>query len=284
MIALLATLAGVFGALIGSFLNVVIYRMPRKMPMGMERSKCPQCDAQIEWYDNVPLLSYVVLLGRCRRCRARIPLRYPLVEALTAAIFALCVFRVLDRGWEPAIPAWVVCAAFASILIAASFIDWDHKILPDKLTKRAGPIVGLLGALVVRGIPSESPFGLDLAGSMAPGAAGLLAGLAGAGVGAGVIWGIRLLGGALLKKEAMGLGDVKFMAMAGLLLGPDHVLLAIVVSLVVGSVLGILIWVITRNKEIPFGPFLAMGSLAVLLYGPEIQHFVLETYPAWIRG
>ena len=284
MIELLAGLAAVLGALIGSFLNVVIYRMPRGEPMGMERSKCPQCGSQIKWFDNLPLLSYVILLGRCRACNARISFRYPLVEGLTAALFALIVYRVQAHpDWQPQVLAWFVCAAFGSIVLAASFIDFDHHLLPDKLTKRAGPLVALVGAVGVSAIPGTVIFGHELTQNMKPGAAGLLVGVVGALVGSGVIFAIRQLGIWMLKKEAMGLGDVKFMGMCGLLLGAQGVLLAIGVALVAGSVLGILIWLVTRSKEIAFGPFLALGSLAALLYSDPIEEFVFVTYPGWFQ-
>ena len=119
---------------------------------------------------------------------------------------------------------------------------------------------------------------------MKPGLASLVVGLAGIVVGGGIIWSIRALGTLLLRREAMGLGDVKLMATSGLLLGPQGVLLAIGCALVGGSVLGLVIWAVTRNREIPFGPFLALGVLAVLFYGGPIEHFVLVTYPEWVRG
>lgn len=283
MIGVLATLAGAFGAIIGSFLNVVIHRLPRKEPFGMARSKCPRCGTQIAWHDNIPLVSYLLLVGRCRSCRARISLRYPLVEALTAAVFVLCVFRVEALGYRPPLAAWGFCAAFSAVLIAASFIDWDHKLLPDALTMKAGPLIAIAGAVGVPEIPGTDLFGYELALAMKPGAAALLVGLAGALVGGGVILIIRLVGGWLLKKEAMGLGDVKFMAMCGLLLGAEGALMAICVGLVAGAILGILIWLVSREREIPFGPFLAIGALGVLLFRPEIQRFVFETYPGWFH-
>lgn len=284
MIELLAILAGVLGTLIGSFLNVVIYRLPIDKPWGMERSECPRCGHAIAWYDNIPLVSWLVLLGRCRGCKGWISIRYPLVEALTGALFALCVFRVQALGWTPPTLAFGVSAAFCSVVVAASFIDLDHKILPDKLTLRAGPILALVGIFGVRGLPPASVFGFDLAAELPGIAAELFSALCGAAVGYGIIRAIREIGTWMLKKEAMGLGDAKFMAMAGLLLGAGGVSLAIAVGLVAGALLGVLIWLVTRNREIPFGPFLAMGVLGVLFYEREIAHFVLEVYPRWLRG
>ena len=286
MTALLIGLAAVFGSLIGSFLNVVIYRLPRDEPLGLlrrTRSKCPSCDATIRWYDNIPLLSYLVLGGRCRACRWRIPLWYPLVEAVTAILFAVCAMRAQQLPWHPRWLGFGVAAAFGAVCVAASVIDFQWKILPDKLTLRVGPVICLIGVVFVPGFHGTALFGAEITG-MKPGLASLVVGLAGGAVGAGVIYAIRWLGSLLVRREAMGLGDVKFMGMCGLLLGPGPVLVAIGVAMVGGAVLGVLIWIVTRNREIPFGPFLALGALAVLLYGAQIDTFVFETYPGWVTG
>jgi len=282
----LTVLAAIFGSLIGSFLNVVIHRLPKDEPLGLlrrTRSKCPNCDATIRWHDNIPLLSYLVLLGRCRACRWKIPLRYPLVEAVTAALFALAALRAQQIPWQPQWLGFAVAAAFGAVCIAASAIDFQLKILPDKLTLRAGPVICLIGALFVPDFHGTAVFGAELAG-MKQGLASLVVGLLGGAVGAGVIYAIRWLGTLVVRREAMGLGDVKFMGMCGLLLGPEAALLAIGVAMVGGAVLGVLIWIVTRNREIPFGPFLALGALAVLFYGAHIDTFVFETYPGWITG
>jgi leader peptidase (prepilin peptidase)/N-methyltransferase len=282
----LVVLAAVFGSLIGSFLNVVIYRLPRDEPLGLlrrTRSKCPNCDVTIRWYDNIPLLSYLALVGRCRACRWRIPLRYPLVEAVTAAVFAVCALRAQQLPWDPRWLGFGVATAFGAVCIAASAIDFQLKILPDKLTLRAGPVICLIGAVFVPGFHGTALFGAELAG-MKPGLASLVVGLAGGVAGAGIIYAIRWVGSLLVRREAMGLGDVKFMGMCGLLLGPGPALLAIGAAMVGGAVLGVLIWIVTRNREIPFGPFLALGALAVLFYGARIDTFVFETYPGWVTG
>jgi leader peptidase (prepilin peptidase)/N-methyltransferase len=296
----LIVLAAAFGSLIGSFLNVVIHRLPLDQPLGLlrrTRSKCPNCDATIRWYDNIPLLSYLALAGRCRACRWRIPLRYPVVEAVTAALFALAALRAQQLPWHPRWLGFGVAAAFGAVCIAASAIDFQHKILPDKLTLRVGPVICLIGAVFVPGRAGDvdgfhrtALFGAELArmkpgeAGVNPGLASLVVGLAGVVVGAGVIYAIRWIGSLLVRREAMGLGDVKFMGMCGLLLGPEAALLAIGVAMVGGAVLGVLIWIVTRNREIPFGPFLALGALAVLLYGAQIDTFVFETYPGWVTG
>jgi leader peptidase (prepilin peptidase)/N-methyltransferase len=276
-------MAAAFGAVVGSFLNVVIHRLPRGEPMGMVRSKCPRCGATIRWHDNVPFLSYLLLLGRCRDCKAGISPRYPFIEGLTAFLFALSLARAVRLGWEPLWLGFVVAAAFAAVLVAATFIDFAHKLLPDKLTLRAMPVIGLLGALGVPGIHGTSLLGHDLAAHMKPGLASLVVGLAGAAAGWAVIFAIRQVGTWIARREAMGLGDVKFMLSAGLLLGPGGTLLAIGVAMV-SALAGIVIWLVTRDREIPFGPFLAVGALAVLFHGDWVRHFVFEVWPAFVRG
>ncbi len=298
MSALLVVLASGFGAIVGSFLNVVVHRIPRDEPLGLfkkTRSCCPSCKAGIAWFDNVPLASYVLLLGKCRACGWRIPLRYPVVEASCAALFALAAMRTdALAGWTPGWLAFAVVAAFSAVCLAATAIDFEHKILPDELTLRAGPVVAFTGALFVPGIHGSAllgydadgmaRLGLELVPAVKPALASLVVGVAGAATGAGIIAFIRWLGTLIFRREAMGLGDVKFMLMCGLLLGPWGSILSIMVAMVGGSILGVLIWAVTRNREIPFGPFLALGALAVLFYGASIEHLILVDYPAWVRG
>jgi leader peptidase (prepilin peptidase)/N-methyltransferase len=284
---MLVGMAAALGAIIGSFLNVVVHRVPRDEPLGLfrkTRSYCPSCKAGIRWSDNIPILSWILLLGKCRACGWRIPVRYPLVEASCAALFALAVLRADALGWTPAWLGALVAAAFSAICLAATAIDFEHKILPDELTLRAGPAVALLGAIFVPGIHKTALFGHELVPTLSPALASLVVGVVGAAMGGGIIALIRWLGTLIVRREAMGLGDVKFMAMCGLLLGPWESVLAIMVAMVGGSVLGPLIWAVTRNREIPFGPFLAMGALAVLFYGDAIHDLIFVTYPAWVRG
>ena len=266
---LVLALAGGFGALIGSFLNVVIHRLPRNMPIGMERSQCPRCGTQIAWHDNIPVLSYLVLLGRCRSCKAPISFRYPAVEILTAVLFALCAERTLGHPWEPRVIAFLVTSTTCAVLVAASFIDWDTKTLPDALTARLLPVVGLVGAVAVPALHGTRLFGLELAEGMKPGLASLFVGVVGAAVGAGLLALIRGVDSRLAKRSAIeqravGRGDVKLMASLGLLLGPGGALLAIGIGVVAGALIGLLSRV-RGNRSIPFGPFLALGSVLVLL-------------------
>lgn len=282
---LFAVLAGCLGAIIGSFLNVVIHRLPREEPIGMSRSKCPSCQTLIAWYDNVPVLSYLVLIGRCRSCKQPISIRYPMVEAITAALFVLAFVRAFALAWDPVWLGFAVAASFCATLVAASFIDLSHQILPDKLTKRVLPLIALVGSVGVPSISGTTVFGFDLAtGGLKIGLASLLVGVVGGLVGGICVWCIRWAGSKLARREAMGLGDVKLMAACGILLGPGGVLLALLVALVVGSVLGVILWLITRARVIPFGPFLALGVMVVLFFGDETAYLLLERYPAWVRG
>ena len=273
-------LVATFGAFIGSFLNVVIWRMPRGKKFAAGRSHCPHCGEMIAWHDNIPILSYLVLRARCRHCSERISIRYPLIEALTAGVFALSWWRAHEQWQDPVIVAAVIYAAFAAVLVAASAIDFEHKILPDKLTLRTLPVIATAGSLLVPTIHGTELFGRDLAagGAMKPALASLLVGLAGYLVGAGVVWSIRALGTLALKREAMGLGDVKLWGACGFLLGPGGAMLGLGVAVLAGGVLGVAIWVVTRNREIPFGPFLAIGALAVLWYREPIREFVRTVY------
>jgi leader peptidase (prepilin peptidase)/N-methyltransferase len=284
----LVAFAAGFGAIVGSFLNVVIHRLPRDEPLGLftkSRSACPECGTTIRWYDNVPLLSYAVLRGRCRACGWGIPWRYPLVEALSAVLFAVCAWRAIALDWRPLLVAILVAGSFSALLLAAAAIDIRHQLLLDKLTLRAGPVIALVGVLAVPALPGTALFGHDLAGSsIKPGLVSLLVALAGAGTGAAVVGLIRWVGSLIMRREAMGLGDVKLMGTCGLLLGPAGVLLALGVALLVGAVLGLLIWAVTRRREIPFGPFLALGAWSVMLFADPIRHFVFVTYPHWVAG
>lgn len=314
-----AVLGGLLGLLFGSFLNVVIYRLPVVMyrqwlressenlmgaapdmgvpvslwdlvfggktpppphlhesaeaagkaqdalpPLGIARprSRCSHCGHAIRWYENIPVLSYVALGGKCAGCKARISVRYPLVEIVTGAFFAVCAYR---WGITPLAAAW---AAFAAILICQFLIDLDTQLLPDSLNYMLlwlGLIVAALGGTV-----------------------SLNAAVWGAVGGYGILWlffhGYRLLTG----KEGMGYGDFKLMAALGAWLGADYLLAILLVSSVVGGMLGIvLLWIgKLAHKDIPiaFGPFLAGAGLVCLLIGPaEVRALLPFAFPVVIR-
>lgn len=236
-------LAGIFGLLIGSFLNVCIYRWPRDLSVVRPRSKCPACDAGIAWYDNVPVLSWLLLRGRCRHCRARIHWRYPVVELLTAVSFA---WFVSQHGLSLAAARYCV---FTAILIALGFADADTRILPDELT---------LGGTLIGFVLSAS----------------LTDSLIGAVVASGSLWLAGWLFKKLRHKEGLGLGDVKMLAMIGAFLGLQGALLTIVVGSFLGAIVG-LVWIRLTGKdaasyELPFGTFLAVAGFLVAVGGESV--------------
>lgn len=243
--------AAVFGLLFGSFMNVVIHRLPRGVSVVAGRSKCPRCKNTIAGYDNIPVLSYLVLRGKCRRCGWRIPIRYPLVEFLSGVASGAIVWRygvTLEAAW---------LYAFVAIMIVVTFIDWDHQIIPDPLSL-GGVVLGWAGAAIC----------LDI---------GLIDSLVGSAVGAGVVLGIALLYRAMRKVDGMGGGDVKLMAMIGAFLGWKMVLPVLTVAALGGSVYGI--YLIRRGggdgkTAVAFGSFLAPAACLMLFAGS----FLIDLY------
>lgn len=255
------------GAIIGSFLNVVIHRVPREESVVFPTSRCPSCGAAIRPYDNVPILSFLILRGRCRNCGASISARYPAIEALTALLFAL-VF--LHDGLTLALPFDLL---FVAALVALIFIDAEHMILPDVIT-----LPGLVFALLVRAFVPN----LD---GLAFLSEGLLAGwpvwsisiagaLFGAAIGGGSLWLMGWLWERLRGVEAMGLGDVKMMFMVGAYLGWPLTVLTIFLGVVGGSFIGVglMLWRRERDMQmlLPFGIFLGIGAILSLLAGQQI--------------
>jgi leader peptidase (prepilin peptidase)/N-methyltransferase len=263
-----AALAFVFGLLIGSFLNVCIYRWPLDLSVVTPRSHCPQCDAPIAWYDNVPLLSYLILRGRCRRCGKGIPYRYPLVELLTACLFAGIVWKLgLTLG------AAKFCVLVA-MLVALMFTDLEERILPDEFTL-GGLLVGLAFSPFIRVPDITAHAVLGLMGIDLPVRAMSVAeSLCGAILPAGTLW----LGGWLFEKfrhkEGLGLGDVKMMAMVGAFLGVSGALLTLLAGAMAGSLIGIIYIKVTKQEmgsyQLPFGTFLAAAAIFAALSGPKV--------------
>ena len=231
--------ATLVGLVVGSFLNVVIWRLPRRESVVTPRSRCPGCETFIAWYDNIPVLSWLLLGARCRRCKTPIAWRYPLVELLTGGLFALAWLRYGDH---PATAA-VVAVALAALL-AISFIDWEHKIIPDRISKPGTALAVALAPLTVLHPTDWIP------GAKPAVSAWLHAG-AGALAGALLILAIRWIGGWILKKEAMGLGDVKLMALIGALVGPMRILYVLVLASLSGAVVGILRLLWARRRPLP---------------------------------
>jgi leader peptidase (prepilin peptidase)/N-methyltransferase len=244
-------LAGCLGAAIGSFLNVVIWRLPRGQSVVAPRSSCPQCATPIRARDNVPVLSWALLRGRCRDCKAAISPRYPVIEALTAL---LCVVVVVVLG--PGTQAWLALA-LVLLLVPVTFIDLDHRIIPNVLMA-----IGAVSALAL--VAALQPDALVEHLLAAAGAGGFL------------------LVAAIAYPAGMGMGDVKLAAVLGLFLG-TAVAPAMFVAMLAGSVVGALIIARKGAKEgrktaIPFGPYLAFGALVGALYGDAMVDWYLRTF------
>ncbi len=250
-LVLLVVLAAAGGLLVGSLLNVVAWRLPRGESLVAPGSHCPSCDAPVRPYDNVPVVSWLLLRGRCRDCRAPISVRYPLVEALTAALAAAVV--VARHGTHDRALGLTLIA----LLVPIALIDLDHRIIPNRMTA-----LGAVAALAIGA--ATRPAGLPEQ---------LIAGAAAAGF---------LLAAALARPGGMGMGDVKLAGMLGLFLGRE-VAVALLVALLAGSFVGIVVMARRgvgegRKTAIPFGPFLALGGAVALLAGPAIVHWYLSTF------
>jgi len=244
--------AATFGLVIGSFLNVVACRLPGRMSLAMPASHCPSCETPIKAYDNIPVLSWLVLRGRCRSCDEPIAARYPLVEAATALLFAAVV--AVHHAAAAALVLGLVLVAF---LVPIALIDLDHRIIPNRLTLPAAVLALVLGTA------------LDPNGEVQR----LIAGVAACAA---------LAIPSLLNPKGMGLGDAKLMGVLGLYLGAA-VAPAFLVALVVGTALGI--WIVARKgmvkgrkTALPFGPFLALGGLVGVLAGNELVSLYLSAF------
>lgn len=243
----------IFGALIGSFLNVCILRLPQEESIITPGSHCPHCHNPIAFYDNIPLISYLLLRGKCRRCHGPISLQYPLVEAITA-LFSLFLFV----RYGPSL-SYLFYFSFIAALIAVTVIDLYHQIIPDAISL-PGIGVGLLASLV---LPHMT----------------FLDSLIGTVVGGGSLFVVATVYQWLFKREGMGGGDVKLLAMIGAFLGWKAVILTILVSSLIGSMTGIAIMIgkgRTYKYAIPFGPFLSLGAVVSLFYGGELIHWYLH--------
>jgi leader peptidase (prepilin peptidase)/N-methyltransferase len=257
-------LAALAGLLIGSFLNVCIYRLPRDLSVVAPRSFCPSCERTIAWYDNVPVLSYAFLRGRCRHCHAGISLRYPLVELLTA----LCFFGAVWAS-GPNLVALKYCV-FSAILIALVFADIEERILPDEFTL-GGIVAGIVLAVVA---PSAGGIWRFLIPVRNPRALSFIEAVFAAAVSSAALWAVGFLYEKIRHREGLGFGDVKMVAMIGAFLGLQGVLLTLVVGSVLGSVTGLAFILIARKDaatyELPFGAFLGAAALGIAFFGARL--------------
>ena len=248
------TIVALLGLAIGSFLNVVIHRLPRRESLVSPGSRCPSCGYALRAADNIPIVSYVLLRGRCRKCGARISPRYPAVELVTAVVFVL---HYTVFGWTPLL---AVRLLFSAALVALFVIDLEHKLLPDAITL-PGIAVGLVASVF-----------------LPPGLRDALIGMIGGG---GVLW---LIGEAYYRyagEEGMGGGDVKMLAMIGAFLGWQLVLVTLVFSSIAGAVIGLVVIALRRGDmkyALPYGTFLSIAGVISSLYGDQIFRWYTGFY------
>ncbi|GAB4544488.1 MAG: A24 family peptidase [Thermodesulfovibrionia bacterium] len=252
----------IFGAVIGSFLNVCIYRIPRGSSIVSPPSSCPDCGGKIRFYDNIPIISYIILGGRCRYCKSNISIRYPVVEFINAVLYTLILYRFGINN----VYALLVYFTFISSLVVITFIDLEFQIIPDRITIPGIPLSLIFGATIL----PDPFFRYDLLGFKAS--------LIGILSGGGLFYLIAVVGSAIFKQDAMGGGDIKMMAMIGGLLGWKGVIFTTFVGSLIGSIVGIIIFILKGRKrgiKIPFGPFLAIGAISSLLIGQEALYWYL---------
>ena len=268
----------VFGLIIGSFLNVCILRIPTGKSIVMPASACPKCGTAIHAYDNIPVISYLILRGKCRRCKTRISPIYPLVEFLTGLLFFACYYAF---GFSVETLKW---ATFSAIMIVLVFTDLRERILPD-LVNFTGFAFGLVFSLFVKPTDGSALWIADHIFQFPPPQAvlSLVDALLGAALGSGLLWLVSEVYFRLRGREGLGLGDVKMMLMAGAFLGAKRTLLTIMVGSILGSVIGIAV-ILARRKEadyeLPFGTFLGVGALIVVFFGTPVVNW----YQALLMG
>jgi leader peptidase (prepilin peptidase)/N-methyltransferase len=250
---MLLVVAIIFGAIVGSFLNVCIIRLPKEESIITPGSHCPHCHTLIKFYDNIPLISFILLGGRCRHCKKRISVQYPIIEGVTA-ISSFCIFFRYGPSWS-----YLFYFSFVAALIVITVIDLYHQIIPDVISI-PGIGVGLLSALIIPQIT-------------------LFDSLMGVLLGGGSLFLVATVYHWLFKREGMGGGDVKLLAMIGAFLGWESVILTILSSSLIGSIIGI-VMIVFKGKNfkyaIPFGPFLSLGAMITLFYKSEILSWYFQ--------
>jgi leader peptidase (prepilin peptidase)/N-methyltransferase len=277
LLILIAVFVGAFGACIGSFLNVCIYRLPREQSVVSPGSHCPHCQTPIPWYLNLPVVTWLLLRGRCRFCRGPITPRYLLVELLTAVLFLAVLFQL------PAYPSLLgmqilpdpllapIYMAIIGGLIVGTFVDFEFMEIPDQVTL-GGTVAGLVCSVLVPALHGHGvlqdphPYWQRALISLGHSAGA-------AALGAGLLWGVGWLGEKAFKKEAMGLGDVKLLAAVGAFLGWQAVLFTIVGGALCGSIIGVSLIAARRVEmqgHIPFGPYLSLATLSWIYWGPVL--------------
>jgi leader peptidase (prepilin peptidase) / N-methyltransferase len=271
----LSTFIGIFvflfGLIIGSFLNVCIVRIPSGKSIVLPASACPKCGLAIRPYDNIPVVSYLLLGGKCRGCKTKISWMYPLVELLTGLLFLGC-FYMFGISVETA--KW---AAFSAIMVVLVFTDLRERILPD-VVNFTGLAIGLIFSLFTKPTDGTALWIANHLFDYPPPAPviSLVDAILGAAVGGGLLWLVSEAYFKLRGREGMGLGDVKMMLMAGAFLGAKRTLLTILAGSLLGSVLGLAV-ILARRKdaeyELPFGTFLGAGALLVVFFGTPVVNW-----------
>jgi len=245
----------IFGAVVGSFLNVCIYRIPDNESIIKPLSRCPQCKKPIRFYDNIPIISFLILKGKCRDCGQKISWRYPLVELITA-LFALLLFIKFGLSLQ-----FLAVFVFTAVLIIITFIDLDHQIIPDVLTLPGIPIFLLAGIFIMK-VPWHEA-------------------LIGVLVGGGVLFAIAFVYEKLTKREGMGGGDIKLLGMIGGFFGWKALIFIILMSSMGGAIIGIALMIIKKQDmkyAVPFGPFLAAAAVAYIFWGEEFMRLLIIGY------
>lgn len=295
MAAMLAFFAFALGACVASFLNVVVWRVPRGESIVSPPSHCPKCNAPIRWWQNIPIVSWLALRGRCANCHEPISPRYILVELLGGVLFCAafvkyCPLVVLSQpngvflDYAKAVVLLVVWV-WISLMIVGSLIDFDHKLLPDFVTI-GGMVLGVVTNLAVTIVnyillplvandTDQYAVVIGVEGLIRSLSYPILWSLSGLVFGFGLLWLIRFAGSKAFKREAMGMGDVFLMGAVGALFGPVAVLFTLIMSSLVGSIVGVSMIAMSKTRfgrfvEIPYGPYICMGCLAWMFYGPEI--------------
>lgn len=251
MMLFLTVLAGLFGAAIGSFLNVCIYRIPAGESIVSPGSRCPQCKSPIRYYDNIPIVGWLILKGKCRDCGAKIPARYAVVEALTALVSI-----VLFLKFGPTMK-FISAFAFSATLIVITFIDLDHQIIPDVISLPGIPVFFLAAVFFMDLSWQESLIGILLGG--------------------GILYLIALFYYLFTRREGMGGGDIKLLAMLGAFLGWKSLLFILLVSSFLGAIVGIALMAFKGagwKYAVPFGPFLAMAAFTYMFYGHVLNNIL----------
>lgn len=278
----------VLGACMGSFLNVCIYRIPVGESVITPRSHCTHCLKTIAWYDNIPMLSYVVLRGKCRHCSAKFSGRYAFVEVLTACLFFLMWLK-LGPGPRPLgivamMTPWLVPIYWLCVfgLLLGTFVDFDHMIIPDRVTI-GGTILGVVFSALVPELHDVPVFLQGMPGYVS----GTIMSLAGAALGWCLLRSVARIGEIVFKREAMGMGDVKLLAAIGAFLGWRAVLFNVIISSLLGATVGLGMVLLGRKEMksgIPYGPYIAMAAVLWILWGPIAWSWYVNLFVSDLIG